>query len=147
MLSPLLLYKFEKLAFNQVPCIFVKEEKNGTLNFKLRGPKLERNGLAFVPSTTRKLCTSSVLKSELKINQNMINLNTSLPLKKDSDLLISIPVYKVYTHIQEKSTLSMIKEDLKLKSGIYAFVHNETKKLYVGSSFNLAKRLNDHLNN
>jgi hypothetical protein len=32
-------------------------------------------------------------------------------------------------------------------SGIYAFVHNDSKKLYIGSSFNLAKRINDHLNN
>lgn len=29
-------------------------------------------------------------------------------------------------------------------SGIYAFVHNETKKFYIGSSFSLAKRINQH---
>ena len=32
-------------------------------------------------------------------------------------------------------------------SGIYAFMHKDTKKLYVGSTFNLARIMDEHLNN
>jgi len=31
--------------------------------------------------------------------------------------------------------------------GIYAIIHNETKKLYIGSSINLAKRIFEHVKN
>jgi uridine kinase len=75
-----------------------------------------------------------------------VNLNTSLELKEEGNL-VSIPVNKYYTNLLDKSTVSSIKKDLKLVSGIYAFVHNDTKKIYIGSSFSLAKRINDHLNN
>jgi|SRR5690606_1747748 len=44
--------------------------------------------------------------------------------------------------LQEESVvLKQVKESLALKSGIYAFVHNETHKAYIGSSINLAKRI------
>jgi hypothetical protein len=82
----------------------------------------------------------------LQVNKKDVNLNTSLPIE-GNDSLITIPVNQIYTEITEKSILSRIKKDLKSVSGIYAFVHNDTKKLYVGSSFNLTKRINDHLNN
>ena len=32
-------------------------------------------------------------------------------------------------------------------SGIYAFLHNDTKKVYVGSTFNLARIMDEHLKN
>ena len=63
------------------------------------------------------------------------------------DNLVSVSVNKFYKNISEKSILSVIKEDLYLLSGIYAFIHKESQKVYVGSSFNLAKRIFDHLNN
>ena len=101
----------------------------------------------------------------LKFNKDNISLNTSIPITEDSDSLISVPMYKIYTDLQNELVLSLIKKDLKTISGIYAFVYNETKKLYVvpglfllarrlepgpealGSLFNLSKRLNDHLKN
>lgn len=40
-----------------------------------------------------------------------------------------------------------MKKDLNSLSGVYAFIHNDTKKLYIGSSVNLAIRTIDHLKN
>lgn len=117
-----------------------------------------KSSFGFVRIDIKKLSTLSSSDLSIKFNKDSINLNTSIPLKEDNSSLISVPVYKIYTDLQNKSVLSLMKEELKLKSGIYAFVHNETKKLYVGSSFNLRagashsksdgdKRLNDYLNN
>lgn len=146
MLTPLLYKKFSNSVSNEKFQTPVSVKENNGINLKMRRPILS-NVFAYVPSTTRKLSTYSVMKIKLIVNKNSINLNTSLPIEEDSKMSISIPVYKVYTDIENKSTLPMIKKYLKLKSGIYAFVHNETNKIYVGSSFNLAKRLNEHFNN
>lgn len=40
-----------------------------------------------------------------------------------------------------------MKRDLKDVGGIYAIVHNETKKLYIGSSMYLDRRIVDHIYN
>ena len=82
----------------------------------------------------------------LQVDKKDVNLDTSLHIKGNGSL-ISIPVNKIYSDITEKSTLYRLKQDLKLVSGIYAFMHNDTKKLYVGSTFNLARRIDEHLNN
>lgn len=82
----------------------------------------------------------------LQVNKNDLNLDTTLPIKEEGTL-VSIPVKKHYSDILEKSSLYRIKKDLKSVSGIYAFMHNDSKKLYIGSSFSLAKRINSHLNN
>lgn len=47
----------------------------------------------------------------------------------------------------EKATLALIKQNLNNVGGIYAIMHNETKKIYIGSSMNLARRIIDHINN
>ena len=65
----------------------------------------------------------------------------------DDKSAASLSVNSVYINIDEKSTLETIKEDLKEVAGIYAIVHNETKKLYIGSSMNLAKRILEHIKN
>jgi hypothetical protein len=65
----------------------------------------------------------------------------------DDKSAASLSVDSVYINIAEKSTLETIKEDLKEVAGIYAIVHNETKKLYIGSSMNLAKRILEHIKN
>jgi group I intron endonuclease len=54
---------------------------------------------------------------------------------------------RVYHNIYEKSTLGVMKRDLKDVGGIYAIVHNETKKLYIGSSMYLDRRIVDHIYN
>lgn len=82
----------------------------------------------------------------LKTNIKDVNLGISLPVKIE-DNLVSIYARKVYTDLTDKSILSAIKLDLTSVSGIYAFRHNESNKLYVGSSFNLALRISDHLKN
>lgn len=61
--------------------------------------------------------------------------------------LVSIPVERVYQNIQDTSILTLIKKDLKDVAGIYAIVHNESKKLYIGSSMSLATRLLGHFSN
>jgi len=40
-----------------------------------------------------------------------------------------------------------MKRDLNYVGGIYAIVHNETQKLYIGSSMYLDRRIVDHINN
>lgn len=82
----------------------------------------------------------------LQVNKNDLNLDTTLPIK-EKGTLVSIPVRKHYSDILAKSSLYRIKKDLKSVSGIYAFMHNDSKKLYIGSSFSLDKRINSHLNN
>ena len=82
----------------------------------------------------------------LQVNKNDLNLDTTLPIK-EKGTLVSIPVRKHYSDILAKSSLYRIKKDLKSVSGIYAFMHNDSKKLYMGSSFSLDKRINSHLNN
>lgn len=54
---------------------------------------------------------------------------------------------RVYHNIHEKSTLGVMKRDLNYVGGIYAIVHNETQKLYIGSSMYLDRRIVDHINN
>jgi len=61
--------------------------------------------------------------------------------------MVSITAESVYHNLHENSTLVSIKNDLTKVGGIYAIVHNETQKLYVGSSINLARRIVEHLNN
>jgi hypothetical protein len=58
-----------------------------------------------------------------------------------------LPVNRVYAKIDEESTLKLLKKDLNEVPGIYAIIHNETKKLYIGSSINLAKRIFEHVKN
>jgi hypothetical protein len=82
----------------------------------------------------------------LQVNKNDLNLDTTLPIKEEGTL-VSIPVRKHYSDILAKSSLYRIKKDLKSVSGIYAFMHKDSKKLYIGSSFILDKRINSHLNN
>lgn len=43
--------------------------------------------------------------------------------------------------------MDRIKLNLAKIGGVYTIVHNETKKLYIGSSINLARILNDHISN
>lgn len=82
----------------------------------------------------------------LRVSKDSINLDTSLPIQEENGY-VSIPVHKVYTSLEDESTLSDIKKYFKLISGVYAFVNNQTNKVYIGSSFNLARRLHGHLNN
>jgi predicted GIY-YIG superfamily endonuclease len=63
------------------------------------------------------------------------------------NLSVSIPAHSVYHNITVKTNISLIKKELKGVGGIYAIVHNKPKKLYIGSSIDLAKRIMDHLNN
>lgn len=66
---------------------------------------------------------------------------------KNSEDLVSLTAHSVYHNVQDKTTLALIKKNLTNVGGVYAIVHNQTKKLYVGSSMNLARRLTDHVNN
>lgn len=46
----------------------------------------------------------------LKFNKDSLNLNTSIPIMEDSDSLISVPMYKIYTDLQNELVLSLIKK-------------------------------------
>jgi len=57
------------------------------------------------------------------------------------NLSVSIPAHSVYHNITVKTNISLIKKELKGVGGIYAIVHNKPKKLYIGSSIDLANRI------
>ena len=73
------------------------------------------------------------------------SLDTSKLSNIESGDLVSYTAVGAYDSLLEKSTLDLIKKDLTHVGGIYAIVHNETKKLYVGSSMDLARRIDEHL--
>nr|YP_009749720.1 hypothetical protein HGG39_mgp04 [Calonectria ilicicola]QIJ45878.1 hypothetical protein [Calonectria ilicicola]QIJ45977.1 hypothetical protein [Calonectria ilicicola] len=62
-------------------------------------------------------------------------------------ILKEISLYQTYKGINEPSTLSLIKANLSKLAGIYAFVNNNSSKVYVGSSMVLSRRLLEHINN
>lgn len=86
----------------------------------------------------------SLLAVPFLLKKDRVNQNTYANEEGD---MISITAESVYHNLQEDSTLVSIKTDLAKVGGIYAIVHNETQKLYVGSSVNLARRVLEHLNN
>lgn len=67
--------------------------------------------------------------------------------KDTSAILASIPAQNIYRYIHVKSTVDLIKKELKEVSGIYAIVHNDSYKIYVGSSMDLSKRILNHISN
>uniref|UniRef100_UPI0023F0C85E homing endonuclease n=1 Tax=Leptographium wingfieldii TaxID=155675 RepID=UPI0023F0C85E len=59
---------------------------------------------------------------------------------------INLEFEQVFTNLQDElSILKEVKEGLSYLSGIYAFLHNDTQKAYIGSSVNLAVRISDHI--
>ena len=65
----------------------------------------------------------------------------------ETESSVSIFAHSVYNNLQDKDTLISIKKDLVKLGGVYTFVHNESKRQYIGSSVNLARRISDHLSN
>lgn len=65
----------------------------------------------------------------------------------NNQVILSLSPFKVYTNLQDICTKISIKKDLKFKSGVYAFVHNYSKKVYIGSSIDLILRITCHLKN
>jgi group I intron endonuclease len=64
-----------------------------------------------------------------------------------SGTLASISDQNTYTNIHVKSTTDLMKKELKKVSGIYAIAHNDSNKIYVGSSMDLSKRIINHIEN
>lgn len=116
--------------------------------FSLTTPSLQVNKKDANPNTLLPEKKEGPLRTApfLQVPKKDVNLNITLPIKEEGTL-VSIPVKKHYTDLLDKSTLSCIKQDLKLVSGISAFVQNDSKKLYIGSSCDLTKRINEHLKN
>jgi predicted GIY-YIG superfamily endonuclease len=56
-----------------------------------------------------------------------------------------IKIEKSYSNFHEKTSMDSIKQELKGKAGIYAFKHNDSGKVYIGSSNNLGSRFWDHV--
>ena len=67
--------------------------------------------------------------------------------KDTSVILASIPTQKTYKNIDVQSTTDLIKKELKGISGVYAIAHNDSDKIYVGSSMDLSKRIMNHISN
>lgn len=91
-----------------------------------------------IPSNLALLLTPFVLKKDL-INKKIIIM--------DNNTQVSISFYSNYSNLQENSTLISVKKDLEKVPGIYAIIHNDSNKLYIGSSINLSLRLINHLKN
>ncbi len=66
---------------------------------------------------------------------------------KQSELNTFLSPHSIYPNLKKESILNKLKKDLNSLCGVYAFIHNDTKKLYIGSSVNLAIRTIDHLKN
>lgn len=66
-------------------------------------------------------------------------------LSNNKTILNNIPKNQIYDAVNEPSTLSLIKDNLKKIGGIYGIVNNNNSKIYVGSSMDLAKRVLDHI--
>ena len=67
--------------------------------------------------------------------------------KGDSEKpLYSFPmaVEKIYDNFHEQTTQDSIQKDLRGLSGVYAFRHNPSNKMYIGSSVDLIKRFLEH---
>lgn len=73
-------------------------------------------------------------------------LNHNEIIKKNGDW-VCLNSHSSYHNVQDKVNLASLRKNLINKAGVYSIVHNETKKLYIGSSMNLARRLLDHINN
>ena len=86
----------------------------------------------------------SLLSIPLVIKKDSLIKNTYKNTTEDLD---SLDTHSVYNNLHEKDTLVTIRKDLTNVGGVYAIVHNVTKKLYIGSSINLARRIVDHINN
>lgn len=146
-----LLRRFYLIFILLVLSVFITfKPLNFVSRFSLTTPSLQVNKKDANPNTLLPEKEEGPLRTApflvLQVPKKDVNLNITLPIKEEGTL-VSIPVKKHYTNLLDKSTLSCIKQDLKLVSGIYAFVHNDSKKLYIGSSCDLTKRINEHLNN
>jgi len=67
--------------------------------------------------------------------------------KKNIRSLSSYLDQYIYYNIKSDSTVRRLKTELKNKTGIYCIKHVNSGKVYIGSSFNLARRLTDHVYN
>lgn len=61
--------------------------------------------------------------------------------------MVSLDAHSVYKNLHEKANLNTVKQNLANIGGVYIIVNNESKKLYIGSSMNLARRINEHVIN
>lgn len=86
----------------------------------------------------------SLLAVPFMVKKDSLNKDKHI---KNSEDLVSLTAHSVYQNVQDKTTLALIRKNLTNVGGVYAIVHNQTKKLYVGSSMNLARRLTDYVNN
>lgn len=67
--------------------------------------------------------------------------------KNETEDSVSMLAHSVYNNLHDKDTLTLIKKDLVKLGGVYSFVNNESKKLYIGSSMDLARRVLEHISN
>lgn len=75
-----------------------------------------------------------------------MNKNQNIILLKKGKSFLPIAYQMAFTCLQDQSgTLKQTKECLSSLKGVYAFLHNDTQKAYIGSSSNLAKRISEHL--
>lgn len=67
----------------------------------------------------------------LNTNAKDVNMSVNLPAGGEATVegnIVSVPVKKHYTNLTENSSISSIKLDLQSVSGVYAFVHNKSRK-------------------
>ena len=59
-------------------------------------------------------------------------LNHNKIIKKNRDW-VCLNAHSCYHNVQDKVNLALLRKNLTQVGGIYSIVHNETKKLYIGS--------------
>ncbi|KAH9865952.1 hypothetical protein IAQ61_008543 [Plenodomus lingam] len=120
-----------------VPCILYSFEILPTNIALLSAPLVSK--IDSVKKTDSVQNTDSVEKADIvEIDGNQ---------KDTSVILASIPDQNIYRNIDVKSNIDLIKKELKEVSGVYAIVHNDSYKIYVGSSMDLSKRIMNHISN
>jgi len=100
--------------------------------------------IAFVVLVPCILYGFDIIPSNISLLSLPVLVTGSLKNNKDAD---SISASSVYSDLDKNTTINIIKKDLKGVSGIYVIVHNESGKVYVGSSINLSIRIVEHINN
>ena len=88
------------------------------------------------------------ISKAISSSMNSIESEQSSTASDDSSsLFFPVAVAKTFFNLKTEATINLIKLELKGLTGIYAFKHKVSGKMYIGSSVNLWSRFKEHLGN
>jgi len=90
----------------------------------------------FIPTAPR--CAGGGYRGGFILFNSKDSTNESKVGDKSKPLFsLPVTVEKTYVNLHKPETINLIKKELSAKSGVYAFKHNPSNKMYVGSSIHL----------